>query len=439
MGGMRTAIGYVRKSNQGERAAASLEQQEALVREYCARHQLDLVAIKTEVQSASRGKRRPVWDQCLADLTSGAVGNVVVWALDRASRRGILGLAEVIEAVEGTGGVLHSVTEQLDLSTAMGQAMAGVIASMAKQESDNISLRVKRAFKAKAESGAKHSGGLRRFGVDDNGDVVESEAKWIRVMVGWRAEGWTYNKIATELETRKVPTVKGGKWTHASVGSILRNPRICGVRVHKTENEDGTETSIWYPDAWPQIISVEAFNDIQVERGRPNTRKHPQGLLTGKKVIFCGLCGGPMYDNLSRYYCRNGGEVVISQKVCDAAVLAEVETVLARIGGAAPIDPKAEVEFLRTRLSEWTGMFTSGDMDRKEWIKGKKDLEERLKVEEARLEVSERLQDAQHGNKLRLVKRVTVGKPGDDRLKVDCDYKWLWQQVGKKDWGMEPE
>jgi hypothetical protein len=274
---------------------------------------------------------------------------LVVWKLDRLTRQGLIGVGPVLELVRDQGLHLVSVTESLDTSTPMGRGMVGMLASMAEQESENTSLRVKRAHESSAASGKMHGGGSRQFGLTRDGKLVPEEAAVVRECMERALAGESLRSIATDLNRRGIKTpdagrvrkVRGrdetyvvpGEWQSVTLGQMLRSPRLAGLRVHNGDVVQG---------AWDPTISEEEHHQLlralsgRGTNGRAEGRSH---LLSGAGVICCALCLRPMRRMsfrmangrmFHRYQCARQpgqgqcGKVAITQASTDDYVVGEL-------------------------------------------------------------------------------------------------------------------
>src|SRR5207245_1072582 len=136
----------------------------------------------------------------------GRIDTVLVWKLDRLTRRGIVGITPLLEALGKAGARLVSVTENIDTTTAMGEGILGMLASMAKQESENTGLRVKAAHASSARKGRMHSGGSRQFGYARDGSIVSVEAEIVREVAQRIIAGASLRQMAFDLNARGVRT-----------------------------------------------------------------------------------------------------------------------------------------------------------------------------------------------------------------------------------------
>lgn len=100
---------------------------------------------------------RPQWDALLDRLEPG--DEVIVWKFDRIGRNTI-NVLEAVKAITDKGATFHSLTEKIDTSGPMGQAMLTVMAAFAQLERDTIVERTRAgldAARAKGKVGGRPS------------------------------------------------------------------------------------------------------------------------------------------------------------------------------------------------------------------------------------------------------------------------------------------
>jgi DNA invertase Pin-like site-specific DNA recombinase len=114
--------------------------------------------------STKSRKARPEFADLLAAVRAGTVDGIVYYSTSRLTRRPME--YEGIKAlVEDTGVRLASVVSgQVDLTTADGRLMGGIMAQFDAAEAERISERVRRTFVQHRESGRPHTTGTRPFG-----------------------------------------------------------------------------------------------------------------------------------------------------------------------------------------------------------------------------------------------------------------------------------
>jgi len=126
----RSIACYLRVSSRTQKT----DSQKAEVEQWLLRHGHDLASVQWfEDKESGKTLKRPAFDQLQAAIFAGAIKTVVVWKLDRLSRRlkdGINTLANWCER----GVRVVSVTQQIDLNGALGSMLASVMFGLAEIE-----------------------------------------------------------------------------------------------------------------------------------------------------------------------------------------------------------------------------------------------------------------------------------------------------------------
>jgi DNA invertase Pin-like site-specific DNA recombinase len=180
-----------------------------------------LVAEFVEIESGKRAKR-PQLDAALVACKK-QKAKLVVAKLDRLSRN-VSFLLKLIDS-----GVEVLFADLPELNGAMGRFMLTTMASVAELEAGLTSERTKAALKAAKARGVR----LGRHGAEVLAPQYRSEAhqraqELQPIIAGLKSKGLSLAKIAGELNKRKVPTPRGGRWDHSSVRNVLqRLPNPC--------------------------------------------------------------------------------------------------------------------------------------------------------------------------------------------------------------------
>jgi site-specific DNA recombinase len=118
--------------------------------------------------------------------------------------------------------------------------------------------------------------------------IVESEAAVLREAARRALVGERLASIARDLRSRRPPSPTGRHWTDATLGRLVRNPRLVGDRAYK-----GQVVARGY---WPAILDRETFARLQLTLNHPGRQgappRHNKRLATG--FAQCGLCGQNM-------------------------------------------------------------------------------------------------------------------------------------------------
>lgn len=286
-----TALGVARQVEDCERLAVELGWEVAEV------------YVDNDV-SAYSGKKRPAFERMVADLRDGYRDGVLVYHLDRLTRRPIE-LEQFLEVLaEAKVTDLRFVASGgLDLGTGDGLLVARMLAAVAASESATKSRRVRRKMDEVAAAGRPH-GGARAFGFEaDKITVNPVQAEVIRKMVARYIAGESLRSIAQWLDDEGVRTVLGGQWKTSTLRSLIRSGRIAGPREHRGE--------VVGPAVWEPIITVEQREKVlaRMAEAANNPRRTPRRyLLSG--MLRCGKCGNPLFSaarrSRRRYVCMAG-------------------------------------------------------------------------------------------------------------------------------------
>lgn len=272
--------------------------------------------------SAYRAKRRPEWRNLLRGLEDGDYEAVVAYHPDRLYRR-LADLATFVDVVKAAGAEVATVRAgDIDLSTASGRMVAGMLGSAAVYESERMAERVARAKKERAAQGKPPGGGRRPFGWRADGITPEPrEFDALRAAAESVAAGGTVGAAARQLRERGFTTTYGRPWDTKSLTRVLRSARIAGLREYQNQ--------ILGPAAWPGVVDEPTWRRLRMSiDSRKGTRGPRQPtLLSG--LITCPNCGCKLYYGIAKtpaYKCspatRQGcGRSSISQAAADAKVL----------------------------------------------------------------------------------------------------------------------
>jgi site-specific DNA recombinase len=315
--------------------------------------------------SATKKRPRPEYERMKDDAAAGHFDVVVVYKVDRLTRRPIE-IEDWITLNEKVGVNVATVEGDLDLSTATGQQVAGILASIARGEMKNKSDRQKDAHVQRAASG-KPWLTRRPFGFEPDGiEHRLAEAKVIRGMYADLLAGVSQSAIARDLNARGLTTTLGNPWQQTGVRMLLLNPRNAGLRAHKG--------SIVGKGSWKPIVNE---NTYRAARAILTTGMHPGGgaakyLLSG--VAKCGVCESSMRTaytarGVRMYACSDGKHVSRNAESVELYVTEFVLRVLSRPDARDLMrDDRApdvaeltlEVEALKRRSDDLAVQFADG-------------------------------------------------------------------------------
>jgi site-specific DNA recombinase len=356
--------------------------------------------------SATNGKPRPNYQRMLADIERGVIDAVLVVDQDRLVRRPIE-LEEFMDLADRQRVALANVSGDTDLSSTDGRLKARIVGAVARQESEKKGERVSREAEQAARRGVPR-GPRRPFGYEaDKTTVREQEADLVREAARRFMAGESASTIARSWNDRGFETARRREdgWTAPSVYSILRNPRIAGLRTYKGE--------IVADGQWPAILPRDEWEALQ---GRIRRTAKAGGVATSllAGIVKCGRCSNPMWstwrtnrrgEKVHRYACFNrpgtpgcGRLAVVGQPVDELVA----ETVIAALAGpklaqarrrargrgrATDRDAGKALVAAESKLEEFAVDRARGRIGRREWLAARDDLEREIAEHRRALDV----------------------------------------------------
>jgi site-specific DNA recombinase len=377
--------------------------------------------------SASGKRVRPGFEGVIKALHERRASAVIAWDMSRMSRnaRDTLRLLEAGQAGEATLAFVRG--SDLNLATADGRTMAGILSSIAQGEIDKKSERQKRAAEQAAIAG-RRTAGRRAFGygvqvgedkvtgklIIDYDQIVDAEADALRKAYRDRLAGAKLGTIAKEwnaLGLRPSQGTRDGRpsvWTAQNLGPVLLNPRYAGLRVHTTDAVRDTMhpvkarlASIVGKATWPPIIDEPTWRAVVGLMTAPERRvsgRSGQRFLTG--VALCGVCGATVHGSRNKlqqpsYRCSaDYGHFGRRLEPVDAYVNEVVVMFLSRPDLAAVLregEPddldllRAEMSAVRARLDEQAALHAAGEIDTAQLRAGSALLRRKLEVLEKQM------------------------------------------------------
>lgn len=326
---------------------------------------------------------RPEYEAMMAAVERGEIDVVVINELSRLTRKGAFDAMTIDQKLKKHGVRLVSVLEPfLDTSNPVGEAIFALIAALAKQDSDIKAGRISGAKDEIRAVGGRHSSappyGMTTERVQMGKLVVtvlapdEEFSPVVEQMIEWAFEGFSANAIAKKLEEQKTPSpgmrqtetrrksmqkrrVNGSEdahipWRAQTVLAILTHPSIGGfASERKPRGPKGTLYNVIARDEAGQPMSPHKgittgarWLELQGKlnkRGAGNPDAKPSSvektptLLSGWRLLSCGLCGGSMGSmgayggNNPNYMCSNPvghGGLAINREAADNEVARRV-------------------------------------------------------------------------------------------------------------------
>jgi len=230
------AVGYIRVSTEEQaREGISLEAQEDKIKKYVDLHNLELVEVIRDEGKSGKDLNREGIQKIISWCREGKVNQLIVYKMDRLTRRTLDLLTLVEEVFKPNGIQFHSITERVDTSTAQGKFFLTITGAMAQMERDLISERTREALRYKISVGENVGSPPLGFLAEDKKlSGIEKELEVVEYIKSLKRKRLSLRQIANRLNEKGIPTKRGGKWYAGTVRYILLNARYKREKIAST-------------------------------------------------------------------------------------------------------------------------------------------------------------------------------------------------------------
>lgn len=286
---VRAAL-YCRVSTDEQaREGMSLTAQRERLTAFCVSQGWEIANTYIDDGYSGKDLNRPALTRVLADAREGQMDVLLVWKLDRLSRR----QRDVLHLVEdefGTAGVgLRSITESFDTTSPAGKAMLGMLSVFAQLERETLIQRVRLGKEQSAKQG-RWFGGTPPYGyrLPKGAHVLEPDpntAPVVAMIFRWfTRERWGLAKLCMELNRLGIRPALGTRWGVRSVGQVLDNVTYTGIIRQRSVHHQGQHPALVDRETW---AATRALRDERRHFGHRDTGTY----LLSTVPAFCGFCG----------------------------------------------------------------------------------------------------------------------------------------------------
>lgn len=234
---------YARVSTEEQaREGISVDAQIDKCKSFCAAREWAVFKVYRDAGFSAGTLNRPALELLLRDAKEKKLDIILVYKIDRFSRK-LKDLITILEDLKEKGINFTSVTEQIDTTTAMGEAFFQIIGVFAQLERGMVKERVEMAFDKKISSGeALHRAPLGY--IYRNGKLVvdKEEAEKVKEIFNMWAAGVNYKIIAEKFN---IPV--------STLYELVKNPIYVGKVQYRGKLFNGSHKA---------IIDEPLFNSI---------------------------------------------------------------------------------------------------------------------------------------------------------------------------------
>lgn len=281
----RRAALYVRVSTEEQAIhGLSIEAQSEALEAWAASHGHIVVGtyIDAGISARKPASKRPELQRLLSDIRSGLCDLIVFTKLDRWFRN-ISEYYKVQEILEKHHVDWMTIHEDYDTSTASGRLKINIMLSVAQDEADRTSERIKAVYEVKRQKLEPLSGNAPT-GYKMDGKRLIKDPSTEAAISGFFRDFLSCGSISRSLQ--KLGDNYGIKISYQLAGKILSSPAYCGILY-------GVQGMT------PPYITQEQYDKIQTMRKRTVRKSKQNRIYLFSGLIVCGSCGRRMSGKLN--------------------------------------------------------------------------------------------------------------------------------------------
>lgn len=220
----KKAVGYIRVSTDMQAdKGTSLDNQIARIQDYARSKGFILENIYQDAGYSGKNTNRPGFQAMFTRLKKGGVDAVIVWHSTRFARNLRDNINHMAELEQRK--IKFFSIEEPEMSGSSGKAMRNLMAVFAEYQSD-VTGDHTRSVKANLKRNLKTYCGNAPLGFRNEGGklvIVKEDMETVQNIMGLRAQGNSYNKIANKINNERKGN-KGGKFYAITISKVCNNP-----------------------------------------------------------------------------------------------------------------------------------------------------------------------------------------------------------------------
>jgi site-specific DNA recombinase len=267
----------------------SRHRQEGTIYEHVKRNGLGvIVGVYSEIVSAYKANAKRVeYENALDDLRAGRIDGLIVWKLDRLTRRRSE-KRRILNVLEECGGRLYSIVEGLDTADPEKAKVTEIALSLyvgsAEDESASIGERVALMHLDRAKKGLVQRSSVRPFGhTEDCRALVPAEVEILHEAARRLFAGEASFSIAADFTAREIPKPSGKtNWNSYVLRRMLTNARLVGRREYGG--------NLYELEGVPSIFDQETWEKLCAVLAKRGARSGPVESHLLSSIALCGIC-----------------------------------------------------------------------------------------------------------------------------------------------------
>ena len=304
----------------------SIDEQNIKIREYCEREGHEIYNLYEDRGISGKNiTNRPGIKQLLDDATKDKFDLVIVWKLNRISRK-LLDILNIVELLNKYNIAFRSLTESFETETPSGKLQLNIMGAIGEFERETIAENVNLGLTARARDGRWCGGivlGYDLVEIPNEGKkrrntilkINEAEANTVRRIFDLYSQGYGYKAVVNRVNNEGHKSKKNRAFAVSTIKEILQNPVYIGkIRYNvrqdwsKKRRNNINANPILSDGIHEPIIDMETWNKVQVilkERSKKHNKIYDSEFpLTG--ILRCPVCGAGMTINRSTSKRKDG-------------------------------------------------------------------------------------------------------------------------------------
>lgn len=232
---------YCRVSTGSDAQLESLDTQRTYFENYInSRNDWELAGIYyDEGITGTKKEKRTALLQLMADCENHQIDMVITKSLSRFSRN-TTDCLELVRRLLAVNVPIFFEKENLNTGSMESELMLAILSSMAEGESTSTSENTKWAVQKRFQNGTFKIS-YPPYGYDWDGEEMKvnlEQAEQVKQIFSAFLSGIGINQIAKDFNERRIPTKKGGRWSHSTIKAILTNEKYTGDTIFQKTYTD---------------------------------------------------------------------------------------------------------------------------------------------------------------------------------------------------------
>ena len=256
---MKKTVAYIRVSTDGQVDGAGLDTQQERIEAFCISQGWTLAGTFKDPGQSGALMSRPGLDELRQHIKAGEIERIVVYKLDRLSRRLLHLKTMVDDELTPAGVAIASVTEQIDTATPAGRLFFNMLGSFAEFEREMITERLDGGRRTRARQGKKASGGIPFGYIRTSAGTVEPDpatGETVEHIFKTYLKAGSLGKLKNDLDAAGIFNERGKPFTRQALAYMLKNNFYIGKVQYGDIETSGMHKALVSPQLFKKVYKA---------------------------------------------------------------------------------------------------------------------------------------------------------------------------------------